>query len=123
MAQVVFSLLVSVEQIAAVIKQMSPVERQRLLELVPEIHHQLVGGKLRSMAAMGANVERLRGEVKRILGEAIVTDDMPFLGGLTLRQYFDLSENERTRLWEAEAEVEWDEASECEVNPETLVTR
>lgn len=123
MAQVVFSLPVSVEQIAAVIKQMSPDERQRLFELVPEIHHQLVGGKLRSTEAMDANVERLRGELKRILSEASVTDDMPFLGGLTLRQYSDLAENERARLWETEAEGEADEASEREVNPEALVAR
>ena len=102
MAQEVFSLPVSVEQIAAVIKQMSPAERQRLFELVPEIHHQLVGGKLRSTEAMDATVERLRAEMKGRLGAAMIFDDMPFLGGLTLRQYSDLAENERARLWEAD---------------------
>ena len=123
MTQVVFSLPVSVEQIAAVIKQMSSEERQRLFELVPEIQYQLIGGRPPSTDSMAAHVDTLRGEVKRLLGETVFTDDMPFLAGLTLRQYFDLPETERTQIWEAEAEADWNEASEREVNPDALIAR
>ncbi|MCC7359254.1 MAG: hypothetical protein IT317_07250 [Anaerolineales bacterium] len=123
MTHVVFSLPVSVEQIAAVIKQMSSDERQRLFELVPEIQYQLIGGRPPSTDSIDAHIDTLRGEVKRLLGETVITDDMPFLGGLTLRQYFDLPETERTQIWEAEAEADWNEASEREVDPDALIAR
>ena len=123
MAQAVFSLPVSVEQIAAVIKQMSAEERQRLFELVPEIQYQLMGGRPPSTETLDAKVEKLRADVKRLFGETVVTDDMPFLGGLTLRQYFEMPAAARAQLWEAEAEAEWDESGEREVGPDALVAR
>ena len=124
MAQTVYSLPVSVEQIAAVIKQMSTAERQRLFELVPEVPFQLLGGKPRTQEEIETSINALRPEFKQALaGAQPLTADTPFLGGLTLGQYLDLSDTERARLWDAGAQSEWDEADEREVGPDALPAR
>ena len=92
MAQTVYSLPVSVEQIAAVIKQMSTAERQRLFELVPEIPFQLLGGKPRTQEEIETTVQALQADVKQIVaGAQPLSADTPFLGGLMLGQYYALT--------------------------------
>jgi hypothetical protein len=124
MTQTVYSLPVSVEQIAAVIKQMSTAERQRLFELVPEIPLQLLGGKPRAQEAVETSIQALRSDVKQILaGTQPLSADTPFLGSLTLGQYLDLPDTERAKLWDAQGQSEWDEADEREVGPDALPAR
>ena len=124
MTQTVYSLPVSVEQIAAVIKQMSTAERQRLFELVPEIPFQLLGGKPRTQEEIETSVQALRADVKQIMtGAQPLTADTPFLGGLTLGQYLDLSDTERARLWDPEAQSDWHDSDEREVGPDALPAR
>ena len=121
MAHSVFSLPVSVEQIAAVIKQMSPAERERLFRLVPEIEYQTHGGRVRTQDEVEASVEQLRVAAQQALaGHETLSPDTLFLGGLTIDQYFSLPETDRARLWEVDQPTDWDEAEEREVGPDAL---
>lgn len=60
---------------------------------------------------MDDSLEQLRHEVQQRAQTELLSDDTPFLGGLTLGQYLDLPDNEPAQLWEAEAEPGWGKAA------------
>ena len=123
MTQTVFALPVSVEQVAAVIKQMPPTDRRRLLELVPELREVPPPSAPRTLAEASASAELTRAEVKQALaGQPVVATD-PFVGNLTLEQYLNLPDEERARLWELPAGVTLIEAEEREVKPDAVLAR
>ena len=123
MTQTVFALPVSVEQVAAVIKQMPPTDRQRLLELVPELREAPPLSTPRTLAEASASAELTRAEVKQALaGQPVVATD-PFVGNLTLEQYLNLPDEERARLWELPAGATLMEAEEREVKPDAVLAR
>lgn len=123
MARSIFALPVSVEQVAAVIKQMSPSDRRRLLSLVPELRQAAVEARPRTMEEARGAVNRLREEVKEALGGQLLSPTEPFLEGMTLEQYLDLPDEERSRLWEEWSEVELEEIEELDVSPSALPAR
>jgi len=102
----VLALPVSVEQIAAAIRQMRSADQQRLLDMVPELRQAATQVSSRTLDEARVSVERLRAEVAQALGGQRLSPDAPFLGDLTLRQYLDLPDEERARLWEAETDVD-----------------
>jgi len=102
----VLALPVSVEQIAATVRQMSPADQQRLLDMVPGLRQVATQISTRTLEEARVSVERLRTEVAQVLGGQRLSPDEPFLGDLTLRQYLDLPDEERARRWEAEADVD-----------------
>lgn len=119
MSQSVVSLPVSVEQIAAAIRQMPPAERKRLLDLVPELR-QFARRTLDEARTSAASV---RADVQQALaGQALSSTD-PFLGDLTLDQYLALPDEERARLWETPVDATWIEAEERDVRSDTLSAR
>ena len=99
----VLALPVSVEQVAATVRQMSLADQQRLLDMVPELRQVAVHRSPRTLDEARISAERLRTEVTQALGDQRFSPDDPFLGDLTLRQYLDLPDAERARLWEAGA--------------------
>ncbi len=123
MSQAVFALPVSVEQLAAAIRQMSPADRQRLLTLVPELRQEAVQLPPRTLDEVRIAVERVQAEVLQALGGQPLSPDEPFLGDLTLGQYFDLPDEERARLWNTWTDIDINTLEERDVRPDTTSTR
>ena len=119
MQQNVFTLPVSLEQVADVIKRMHPQDRQRLLIMVPELAAEAIKQEKLLNEANRA-VEQLKDELLAELGGEPLSSDAPFLDGLTLGQYFELSEAERSKLWDEWGEVELEDMEEIEVHPNAL---
>jgi hypothetical protein len=115
MAWSVFALPVSVEQIAAVIKQMNPADRQRLLSLVPELRQVAMQAPPRTLDEARGAAERVRAEVMQALGGQLLTPAEPFIGDFTLGQYLDLPDEDRTRLWDEWTQVDLEELKELDV--------
>lgn len=100
----VFTLPVSLEQVAAVIKRMHPRDRQRLLAMVPELAAEAIKQE-KLLDEANRTVEQLKEELLAELGGKPLSSDEPFLDGLTLGQYLELSEAERAKLWDEWSEV------------------
>lgn len=122
MADVLFALPVSVEQIALVIKQMNPNDRQRLLDLVPELRDAAIQATPRTLDEVRANVTQLQIEVKQALAGQHLLAETPFLGDLTLGQYLNLPENERSQLWEDWTKLELEELEERDIKIDPMST-
>ena len=95
-----FALPVSVEQIAAVINQMSDVEQQRLLTLTPQLHQVAVATPVYTQAQIEESIVAVQAEVLALLNHQPIGGDAPFLGNLTLDEYHALPEEEKARLWD-----------------------
>jgi len=114
---------VSVEQVAVVVRQMSRADRERLLDLVPDLHQiarQAGRGRLDEGTAA---VERARTEVTQALAGRRLSLDEPFLGELTLGQYLRLPDQERGRLWDDWGQVDLEDLEELDVRPAALPAR
>jgi len=120
MARSVFALPVSLEQLAAAIRQMSATDRQRLLELVPELREVPPPLPPRSLDEARAVVEQVRQEVVQALAGQLLSPDEPFVDDLTLGQYLDLLDEERARLWNAWADIDLNSLEERDVRSDTL---
>lgn len=106
----IVSMPVTVEQIAAVIRRMGPDDRQRLLELVPELGESVSRRPSRTVSQAKTSAEALRQEIATSLEERPLSPDEPFLGGLTLGDYLALSDEERDHLWcKWAGEESWEE--------------
>jgi len=111
---------VSVEQIAVVVQRMSPEERRRLVELVPELRQAATQAPSRTPGEIHAAVERVRAEVMQALSGQLLSPAEPFLGDLTLGQYMDLPDEDRARLWDEWAETDLEELEELDVRPDAV---
>ena len=123
MARSIFALPVSVEQVAAVTKQMSPADQQRLLNLAPELRQTAMQVPSRTVNEARAAIERVRAEIMRALGDQPIPPTLPFLGDLTLGQYLDFPDEDRARLREELAEIDMDGLDELDVRPDALPAR
>jgi hypothetical protein len=91
---------VTIEQVAVVVRSMSRKDRQRLLELVPQLR-ETQGAPLAVQATQApAAVEQLRQEILAALDGRLLAADEPFLDSLTLSDYLDLPDAERAHLWD-----------------------
>lgn len=116
----IFTLPVSLEQVAAVIKRMRPQDRQQLLAMVPELATDAIEQKqLLDDAAQAVN--QLKQELLVELQGQPLSLDEPFLEGFTLGQYLELSDAEREKLWNESNEVALEEIEEVEVHPNALL--
>lgn len=120
MPETIFALPVSVEQIAVVIKQMSPGEQKRLIELVPSLREVASELLVRTPEQIQANISRLRAEVLAATKHQLLSSDEPFLGDLTLAQYHALPEEKKGELWEQWADEDMTKLKEREVAPDAL---
>ena len=103
---------VTIEQVAVVVRSMSRKDRQRLLELVPELQ-EAPNTLLSAQSTKDQTpVEQLRREILAALDGQLLAPDEPFLDHLTVGDYLDLPEAERAHLWErwtAESDLSWEE--------------
>ncbi len=116
----IFALPVSVEQLAAAIKQMSQTDQKQLLDLVPDLRHIASQPSSRTVDQAQATVARLRAEVLSVLKDRPLSPDEPFIGGWTLGQYHALPDEERTKLWDEWAGTDLMELEEQEVDSNAL---
>ena len=117
----VFTLPVSLEQVAAVIKRMRPQDRQQLLAMVPELATDAIQQKQLLDDAAQA-VDQLKQELLVELDGQPSSLDEPFLEGFTLGQYLELSDAEREKLWDEWSDIELEDIEELEVRPDALLT-
>lgn len=132
--------LITVEEVADIIKRWGQTEWQRLLDLVPGLgemaqskNQVALNGlakdaipprRVRTLEEAEASVEALRAQILADPNYKPIPRDTPFLGGFTLGEYFALPDEEQARIWdEAEAEFDWDELEEVEVSPDVLLAR
>ncbi len=87
MTTLILALPISVEQVAAVVKQMNRSDLQRLLELTPELQQLVIGESKRSKAQIAESVRQLQTEVMAMGNQQLLESDSPFLGNMTLAQY------------------------------------
>ena len=118
----IFTLPVSLEQIAALIKRMHPEDRQRLLTMVPELAAEAIKQE-QLLDEANRTVEQLKAELLAELGGESLSSDEPFLDGLTLGQYLELSEAERAKLWNERSEAVLEDMDEVEVPANALPAR
>ena len=118
----VFTLPVSLEQVAALIKRMHPEDRQRLLTMVPELAAEAIKQE-KLLDEANRTVAELKQELLVELGGEPLFSDEPFLDELTLGQYLELSETERAKLWDKWSEVALEDIEEVEVHPNALPAR
>jgi len=130
MAESVFTLPVSLEQIAALIKRMSPDDRQRLFRLVPELRQEAMRpvlerseGTKRTLDDARKTVKQLQQEVLQTLSGQFLSPDEPFLEGLTLGEYLELPEAEQAKLWDKWGFLSLEDSEEVEVRPDAMPAR
>jgi len=119
----VFTLPISIEQLATVIRHMTPVDRQRLLDLVPELRQEATRVPPRTPDEAQAAIERVREKVTQALAGQLPAPDEPFVGDLTLGQYLNLPDEARARLWEAWADGNLHQLEERDVRPDAVPAR
>jgi hypothetical protein len=119
----VFTLPISIEQLATVIRHMTPVDRQRLLDLVPELRQEATRVPPRTPDEAQAAIEHVREKVTQALAGQLLAPDEPFVGDLTLGQYLNLPGEARARLWEAWADGNLHQLEERDVRPDAVPAR
>jgi len=122
MAESIFALPVSLEQIAALIRRMSPEDRRALVKLAPELREAAMQTK-RTIEDARESVAQLRRELLQELGGQPLGPDAPFLEGMTLGQYLDLPDAERAKLWDKWSDVDLHELEELEIKPDAVSAR
>ena len=116
----IFTLPVSLEQVAAMIKRMHPRDRQQLLAMVPELVTDAIKQK-KLLDDAEQTVAQLKRELLAELDKQPLSLDEPFLDGFTVGQYLELSEAEREKLWDEWSEVALEDIEEVEVHPDALL--
>ena len=115
---------ISVEQVATIIKQMSQVELQRLLYLVPNLQQKKPAKRpTRTLEQAQASVEILWAEIKADPNYKPIPRDTPFLGGYTLGEFLALPDKEQNQVWDEAEEIDWDDLEEVEVRPDAIPVR
>ncbi|MEM7536305.1 MAG: hypothetical protein AAF639_29240 [Chloroflexota bacterium] len=66
------------------------------------------------------NILELRRELIEEYGDGPVPSDTPFIGGITLGEYYALSDEEQGRLWDEESQIGLVEYEELEVPPHVV---
>ena len=105
MRHTIVSMPVAIEQIAAVLRNISRAERRRLLDLVPELRDELREQPGRTVSQAQESAEAMRQALIHDLGKEFLSNEAAFLGDLTLGEYLALPDEERALLWKRWAET------------------
>ena len=120
MAESVFALPVSVEQIAVVIRQMNLDDQKRLVGLVPTLQQASSQPPVRTEEQVRNNISRLQAGILATIDNQPLSADEPFFGSLTLKQYHALSEQKKAKLWDERSVDNLMELEEQEVAIDAL---
>ena len=119
MAQRVTQIPHRVVQVARLIQGLSPEEREQLRALVPGFQRS-PGAKL--VIDKGGLRDYIQQEVA-IVGDEYppLAEADPFLGGLTVGEYFALPDEDRERIWDEEHTMDIEDFEEHDVKPNAYV--
>ena len=120
MRYTIVSMPVAIEQIAAVLRNISRAERRRLLDLVPELRDELREQPGRTVSQAQESAEAMRQMLINDLEKEFLSNAEPFLGDLTLREYLALPDEERALLWDQWAETSATPWTEMDVRADAL---
>ena len=123
MSNAIVSMPVSIEQIAAVLRNIGREERRRLLDLVPEFREELREQPGRTVSQAQKSAEVMRQMLITGLGDEFLSNEAPFLGDLTLREYQALPDEARALLWDRWAEPPALPWTEIDVRSDALPAR
>jgi len=112
-----------VQQIAQQIMQLTPQEISQLVKLTPVLR-QLAPAQGVCYEVQGQDVREQVLKELTGLGDDYrpMRDDDPFIGGLSVREYMALSDQERERLWTEQHRMEIDDFEERDVRPDAQVS-
>jgi hypothetical protein len=102
---------------------MTPADRQRLLDLVPELRQEVTQVPPRTLDEAQTAIERMREKVTQALAGQLLSPDEPVVGELTLGQYLDLPDEARAHLWEAWTDGDLHQLEERDVRPDAVPAR
>ena len=119
MAQRVAQIPHRVVQVARLIRGLSPGEQEQLKALVPNLQRP-PGAKI--MIDKGGLRDYIQQELAKVGGEyPSLTEADPFLGGLTVGEYFALPDEDRERIWDEEHTMDIGDFEEHDVKPNAYV--
>jgi hypothetical protein len=108
-----------VVQVARLIRGFNPEEREQLKALVPELQRP---PEAKHLIDKGGLRDYIQQKLAKVGGEYLpLTEADPFLGGLTLGEYFALPDADRQRIWNEEHAMEIEDFEEHDVKPNAHV--
>ncbi|MBM4464183.1 MAG: hypothetical protein FJ014_01215 [Chloroflexi bacterium] len=108
-----------VVQVAKLIRGLSQKEREQLKVLVPELQRP---PEAKLLIDKGNLRDYIQQELAKVGGEyRPLTEADPFLGGLTVGEYFAMPDEERERIWNEEHSMEIEDFEEHDVKPSAYV--
>jgi hypothetical protein len=108
-----------VVQVAKLIRGLSQKEREQLKVLIPELQRPPEAKLLIDKQDLRDYIQKELAEVGGEYWPLMEAD--PFLGGLTVGEYFALPDEERERIWNREHAMEIEDFEEHEVKPNAHV--
>lgn len=119
MAQTAAQIPHRVVQVARLIQGLSPEEREQLKVLVPELRRPPEMKLLVDRVELSDYIQQ---ELSKVGDEyPPLAEDDPFLGGLTVREYFTLPDEERERIWDRAHAKGIEDFEEHDVKPNAYV--
>jgi hypothetical protein len=108
-----------VVQVARLIRGLSREEREQLKALVPELQRPPEAKSLIDKEGLRDYIQQ---ELTKVEGKyPPLAEADPFLGGLTVREYFALPDEARERIWNEEHAMEIEDFEEHDVKPNAHV--
>jgi hypothetical protein len=123
MSNTIVSMPVAIEQIAAVLRNIGRDERRRLLDLVPEFREELCEQPGRTESQAQDSAETIRQMLITGLGDELLSNEEPFVGDLTLREYQALPDAAPALFWDRWVETPALPWTEIDVPPDALPAR
>ncbi len=106
-------------QVARLIRGLSREEREQLKALVPELQRP---PEVKFLIDRGGLRDYIQQELTKAEGKyPPLAEADPFLGGLTVREYFSLPDADRERIWNEEHAMEIEDFEEHDVKPNAHV--
>jgi hypothetical protein len=102
-----------IDRVAMLVRQMSPAQRERLLDLAPDLRRDVLN-RARKQADLADYFED---RMREVLSERFMQSPPPeeeFLGPYTLDEFCALPEDEQVRLWDQAHAQAWEELSDIE---------
>jgi hypothetical protein len=112
-----------VQQVAHLIRQLTPREMGQLMELVPSLRRPVQGKRVR-YDIVGQDVREYVLRELAALGDDYrpMQADGPFVGGMSVSEFFGLSEEEQARLWDEKHQMDIDDFEEYDARPDAQVS-
>ncbi|MEM7131265.1 MAG: hypothetical protein AAF702_33420 [Chloroflexota bacterium] len=119
MTEIAIPLPVSVEQIAAAVEMMSPVDLDRLLKLAPRLGERATSIS-QQIEQKNEPIDRVQAWVMEALDQKPLSSDAPFFDGLTLGEFLALSDDDQSALWNKWQGTELYDMDEVEVEEDAV---